>query len=226
MLDQELKNIWNNSSQTALISIEVSQLIYELNAKMNSIQKVIRIRDIREISTSVIGIIIFSYLLYIIPFPITKIACAFSILWFVFVIYKSRISKKQNTSIDLSLSMTNQLEHQENVMQHQADLLDSVAYWYAIPPFIINCIFLIGLGNPADYNWTNILVDNVLPLTVNLKIVTIIGLAFFYAFIIWINKRAAAMDIKPILEKIRIIQAQLGTENNTLNKTSSNKEIS
>ena len=43
MLDQELKNIWNNSSQTALISIEVSQLIYELNAKMNSIQKVIRI---------------------------------------------------------------------------------------------------------------------------------------------------------------------------------------
>jgi len=224
MLEQDLKNIWNNSSQTALISIEISQLIHELNAKMYSIQKVIKIRDIREITTSVIGIIIFSYLLYIIPFPITKIACAFSIIWFVFVIYKFRISKKQNTTNDLSMSMTSQLEHQEDMMQHQADLLGSVAYWYAIPPFIINCIFLIGLGNPADYNWTNVLVDNVLPLTVNLKIGTIIGLAFFYAFIIWINKRAAALEIKPILESIKIIQAQLENEN-TLNKTSSDKEI-
>jgi hypothetical protein len=105
--------------------------------------------------------------------------------------------------------MKDQLADQEAAIQHQADLLDSIAYWYAIPPFIINCIFLLGLGNPADYNWTNSLAGSILPLTVNLKIVTIIGLAFFYAFIIWINKRAARKDIKPILKNIAIIQQQL-----------------
>jgi len=209
MLEQKLKEIWKNSSQKKHISIETSQLIKELNAKMSSIQKVIRIRDIREISASAIGMLIFIYLLYEIPFPITKLACSLSIVWFAYVIFKLRKSKTQHITSHLDLSMKDQLADQEAAIQHQADLLDSIAYWYAIPPFIINCIFLLGLGNPADYNWTNSLAGSILPLTVNLKIVTIIGLAFFYAFIIWINKRATRKDIKPILKNIAIIQQQL-----------------
>lgn len=209
MLEQELKNTWNNSSRTAHISIETSQLIKELNTKMSSIQKVIRIRDIREISASAIGMLIYTYLLYEIPFPITRLACALSIVWFAYVIFKLRKSKIQRITSQLDLSVKGQLAAQEAAMQHQADLLDSIAYWYAIPPFIINCVFLLGLGNPADYNWTNSVAESILPLTVNIKIVTIIGLAFFYAFIIWINKRAATKDVKPILEKIKIIQTEL-----------------
>jgi len=199
MLEQKLKEIWKKSSQKEHISIETSQLINELNAKMSDIQKVIKIRDIREISASAIGMLIFTYLLYEIPFPITRLACSLSIVWFAYVIFKLRKSKTQHITSHLDLSMKDQLADQEAAIQHQADLLDSIAYWYAIPPFIINCIFLLGLGNPADYNWTNSLAGSILPLTVNLKIVTIIGLAFFYAFIIWINKRAARKDIKPKL---------------------------
>ena len=59
MLEQDLKNIWNNSSQKPQISIETNRLVEELNKKVNSIQKRIGISDIREISASVIGIIIF-----------------------------------------------------------------------------------------------------------------------------------------------------------------------
>ncbi len=209
MLEQKLKEIWKNSSQKEHISIETSQLIKELNTKMSSIQKVIKIRDIREISASAIGMLIFIYLLYEIPFPITRLACSLSIVWFAYVIFKLRKSKTQHITSHLDLSMKDQLADQEAAIQHQADLLDSIAYWYAIPPFIINCIFLLGLGNPADYNWTNSLAGSILPLTVNLKIITIIGLAFFYAFIIWINKRAARKEIKPILKNIAIIQQQL-----------------
>jgi len=209
MLEQKIKEIWNSSSQTEHISIETSQLLKELNTKMSSIQKVIRIRDIREISASVIGMLIFMYLLYEIPFPITKLACSLSIVWFIFVIFKLRKSKTPDITSRLDLSLKGQLADQQEAMQHQAELLDSVAYWYAIPPFIINGLFLLGLGNPVDYNWTNSLAGSILPLTVSLKIVTITGLAFFYAFIIWINKRAVTKDVKPILEKIKIIQGQL-----------------
>ena len=88
MLEQELKNIWKNSSQTSEITIETNQLVAELNTRVTKIQKTIRNRDIREISASVIGILIFSFLMYEIPFPITKLACGISILWFVFVIFK------------------------------------------------------------------------------------------------------------------------------------------
>jgi uncharacterized protein YoxC len=212
MLDRELKDIWNNSSQTAQISIETNQLVEELNTKVSSIQKKIRIRDIREISASVIGMLIFGYLLYEIPFPITKAACALAIAWFVVVIFKFRKSKIQNTKSNLHLSLTKQLEQQKETMQQQADLLDSATYWYAIPPFIMNFIFILGLGNPSDYNWVNSIAEHILPLSVNLKTVTIIGLALFYAFTIWINKRAAAKDIKPLLENIKTMQQQIKNE--------------
>lgn len=209
MLEQEIKNIWNNSSQTEHISIETSQLVKELNVKMSRIQNVIKKRDIREISASVIGMLIFMYLLYEIPFPITKLACVMSIIWFAFIIIKFRKSKTQNIKSQLDLSIKGQLSHQKDAMQYQADLLNSVAYWYAIPPFIINCVFLYGLGNPADYNWTNNLAEMFLPLTLSLKTVTIIGLAFFYGFIIWLSKRAADKELNPLLKKIETIQAQL-----------------
>ena len=65
MLEQELKDIWNNSSQTERISIEANSLAEELDNKVNNIQKKIRMRDVREISASVIGILIFAYFLLI-----------------------------------------------------------------------------------------------------------------------------------------------------------------
>ncbi|MBU2558536.1 MAG: hypothetical protein KJ578_12220 [Bacteroidetes bacterium] len=213
MLEQELKNIWTSSAQTAQISIETSQLIKELNAKMDGIQKAIRIRDIREISASVIGMLLYMYLLFEIPFPMTRFASALSIVWFAFVILKLRKSKTRHITCKLDLSVRGQLADQEAAMRYQAALLDSVAYWYAIPPFIINCIFVLGLGNPAEYNWTNSLAESILPLSMNLKIGTITGLAFFYALIIWLNKRAASRDIKPILEKINIIQDEWEADN-------------
>ena len=212
MLDQELKNIWKNSSKTDQISIETDQLVDEFDTKMTYIQKKIRNRDIREISASVIGILIFSFFAYEIPFPITKFSCFLSILWFVFVIYKFRKSKQQNTPEKLSLSLKEKLAHKKQLLQQQEKLLGSAAYWYATPSFITNFIFIIGLGNPADYKWSNQLAENLLPLTVNAKIVTLTGLAFFYLFVVWMNKRAARKDVQPILKNIDVIQRQIKHE--------------
>ena len=130
----------------------------------------------------------------------------------LFIIFKFRKSKIQNTKSYFHLSLTKQLKQQKAAMQQQADLLDSATYWYAIPPFIMNFIFILGLGNPSDYNWVNSLAENILPLSVNLKTVTIIGLALFYAYAIWINKRAAAKDVKPLLENIKTMQQQMKNE--------------
>lgn len=209
MLEQELKDIWNNASKTAQISIETNQLVEELNAKVSNLQKKIRTRDVREISASVIGILLFSYLLYEIPFPITKVACGLAIAWFVFVILKFRKSKTQNIKTDFSLSLTEQLKNQKTMMVQQAKLLDSALYWYAIPPFIMNFIFILGLENPTDYNWTNSIAESLLPLTSNLKTITIIGLALFYAFTFWVNKRALNKDVNPMIKSIDKMQQQI-----------------
>ena len=189
-------------------------MIKELNVKMTNIQKVIKNRDLREVSAAVIGMLIFGYFLYEIPFPITRFACVISILWFAFVILKLRKAKPKTTTNLMDLSIKSQLDSQDESIQKQIDLLESVAYWYALPPFIINVIFLIGLGNPQEYDWVNKIAERVLPMSINLKIVTIIGLALFNAFIIWINQRAAKRDLKPILEKIKIVKDQLESDEN------------
>lgn len=209
MLEQELKDIWNNSSQSEQISIETKQLTEDLNTKINSVQKKIRSRDIREISASIIGILLFGYLLFEIPFPITKVACGLAITWFVFVIVKFRKSKLQNTKTDFSLTVAEELNGQKIMMLQQYSLLDSALYWYAIPPFIMNFIFFIGLENPIDYNWTNSIAESLLPVSFKFKIITLIGLALFYVFIFWINKRALNKDVKPTLECIEKMQQQI-----------------
>ncbi|WP_296316107.1 hypothetical protein [Winogradskyella sp. UBA3174] len=213
MLEQELKNIWKNSSKTARISIETDRLVQEFDTNITNIQKKIRKRDVREISASVFGILIFSFFAYEIPFPITKFSCFLSILWFVYVIYKFRKSNQQNTSENLSLPLKQQLVHKKQLMQHQQKLLDSAGYWYAGPSFITNLIFIIGLRNPADYNWTNQIAESLLPLTVNAKVGTIIGLGIFYLLVIWVHKIAAKRDVQPILKNIEVIQQQLNNSN-------------
>jgi len=212
MLEQKLKDIWNNSSQSRQISIETKKLTEELNTKINSIQKKIRSRDIREISASIIGILLFGYLLFEIPFPITKVACGVAIVWFVFIIGKFRKSKLQNTKTDFSLTVAEQLNNQKTMMLQQSGLLDSSLYWYAIPPFLMNFIFILGLENPIDYNWTNSIAESLLPLTSNSKIITLIGLALFYAFTFWVNKRALDKDLKPTIESIEKMQQQIKNE--------------
>lgn len=212
MLEQELKNIWKNSSKSAQISIETDRLVKEFDLTMINVQKKIKKRDVREISASVIGILIFSIFAYEIPFPITKLSCFLSILWFVFVIYKFRKSKLQNTAEKLSLPLNEQLVHKKQLLQQQVKLLNSAAYWYAGSSFITNLIFIIGLGNPVDYNWENQLAVSVLPLTTTFKIVTLVGLVFFYLFIAWINKRAAKKELQPILKNIDAIEKQIKNE--------------
>jgi len=213
MLEQELKNIWKNSSKTAQISIETNRLVKEFDKKMTNIQKKIRKRDVREISASVFGIIIFSFFAYEIPFPITKFSCFLSILWFVYVIYRFRKSNQQNSSENLSLPLKEQLAYKKQLLEQQLKLLNSAGYWYAGPSFITNFIFIIGLGNPADYSWTNQLAESLLPLTVNAKVGTIIGLGIFYLLVIWVHKIAAKKDVQPILKNIEVIQQQLNNSN-------------
>ena len=212
MLEQELKNIWKNSSKTARISIETDRLVQEFDTNITNIQKKIRKRDVREISASVIGILIFSVFAYEIPFPITKFSCFLSILWFLYVIYTFRKSNQQNSSENLSLPLKEQLAHKKQLMQHQLKLLNSAGYWYAGPSFITNFIFIIGLENPIDYNWTNQIAENLLPLTVNAKVGTIIGLGIFYLLVIWVHKIAAKKDVHPILKSIEAIQQQIQNE--------------
>jgi hypothetical protein len=211
MLEQNLKDIWKNSSEIEKIKFDISRLLIDLNRKMNRIDKAIRNRDIREIGASVIGIIIFGYFAIEIPFPITKIACVLTIGWFLYLIFKLKNNKKVKLSIDLSSSFNDQLERQRINMVQEAKLIDSVLYWYVLPPFIFNIIFVWGIENPMNYNWSP-MIENFLPVETNDKLIILLFIALFNAFVVWLNKRAVRKSINPIIKDIETVQVQLQSE--------------
>jgi hypothetical protein len=79
----------------------------------------------------------------------------------------------------LYLSLIDQIEYKEASMQHQVKLLESAVYWYVTPAFIMNIIFIFGLGDPVDYSWSITIAENLLPLTINSKIKKLYHLILF-----------------------------------------------
>jgi len=225
MLEQELKDIWKNSSQTEKIKFETSRLLIDLDGKMNGIQKGIRRRDFSEIAASVFGIFLFGYFLYEIPFPLTKIGCALSILWFVYLIFKLKNNKNQKYPDNLTLPLGEQLANQKKNMLREAKLLDTVLYWYVLPPLFSNLLFIYGFGDPITYDWSPLLIEKLtnenllyfLPISTKMKIIYLSSTILLNVFVIWINKRVATKTYKPIIEDIEKLQKQLNSENGVEN---------
>jgi len=212
MLEQELKNIWRNSSRAEKIKFDLSRLLIDLKGKMNRIEKSIRRRDKVEITVAILMIPIFGYFVYEIPFPLTKIGSILTIIWFVYLIFKLRDVKKHKPPVDLTLSFRKQLENQKAYMLQQARLLDTVLYWYLLPPLVANAILVLGLGDPAEYAWTNSLANKILPIPLMSKIVYLVFVAVLYAGILWINKRTVNKTFKPVIKEIERVQHQLESE--------------
>lgn len=211
MTEQELKEIWMSSSQAERIQVDLSRLVMELKNKLNHIEKVIRNRDIREVIAAFITIPMFAYFAYDIPFPITRVASILTIVWSVYVIYRFRKLQLSKKNEDLTLPFKAQLEHQKSNMMAQHRFLDTVLYWYAGPPFLLNVAFILGLGNPEIFGYSSGLKEH-LPFDSGSKITLIVLLAAFYAFVVWLNKRAVKKTLNPLIADIQRIQDQLETE--------------
>jgi hypothetical protein len=212
MLEQELKEIWKNSSRTEKIKFETSRLMIDLNNRMSRIERSIRKRDIIEITTAILMIPVFGYFAYEIPFVVTKAGCILTMIWFGYLIFKLKDVKKHKLPINLALSFREQLANQKAYLIQEARLIDNVFYWYLLPPFVAHVIVVLGLGDPAEYGWSNIIANEILPIPLINKVVYLIFAAVLYAGILWINKRTVKKTYKPVIKEIERVQQQLESE--------------
>lgn len=208
MEEHELKDIWAKSSGVTHIKFNASQLINELTKTMDRIDRKIKSRDTREIGVSIFGILLFGYMAYEIPFPLTKFACVLTQLWFMYVIYRLRATRR-NEKPDLSLPFKEQLNQRKAYLMQQEYLLRSVLYWYILPPFICNVLFFAGIGDTTPYDS---FILNQLPESTSSKIGILIFTSIFYAYIVWMNRRAAKENFLPVIKDIEKLQGQLSRE--------------
>ena len=165
MLEQELKEIWKDSSETEKIKFDLSKLMIELNGKIKRVLKeLFRRRNIGELITAVISIPIFGCIAYLIPFPITKIGVVLAMIGFIWGMFERRNHRKQKAPINLILSFQEQLGNQKKNMHREVKRYDTVLYWFLIPSFIPYAISIIGLGDPTEYGLSNTILNQLLPM--------------------------------------------------------------
>ncbi len=211
MLEQELKQIWKNSSQIEKIKFDLSRLMMDLNSKLTSFESKIKNRDRREIGASIFGMVAFALLAFIVPFVLTKLACLLAIVWFVYVIYRLKQVKQHKKNIDVSESYLSQLKSQKTYLKQEAQLLNNVLYWYVLPPFLMNVLFVMGLGSPADLTESSRFLD-FLPFEFYEKLRFLLLIAVFSVFVVWMNKRAVKKNFIPLIAKIERLEAELENE--------------
>lgn len=205
MMEEELLNVWRNSAHSNQIKVNLPLLVAELRHKMEKIDRQINSRDRREIIACLIGMMGFAYLAYDIPFMLTKMACLLTISWFGYVIYRLMHTSKDREP-DASLSLYDQLEARKTYLRKQARLLDTVLYWYIIPPFFINALFLFGIGEPGV--WDSPLAF-LLPYEFLQKLSCLGFIVLMYTYITWMNRKASRKYFPPLISEIERTQQEL-----------------
>ncbi len=205
MKDEELITIWKKSSDMNQIKVNMPLLVAELRHSKEVLDRKIGRRDQREIIACYIGAIGFALLAWHIPFFWTKVACVMVIGWFGYVIYRLKNTSKDSEP-DSSLTLLEQLEQRKKYLQKQAKLLDSVLYWYILPPFIMNVIFVFGIGDPTSWDsW----LASVMPETLRDKIMMLSFVFVLYSYILWTNRKAARTHYPPLIKDIERVQDEL-----------------
>lgn len=211
MQEEELKNIWNKSGDKAMINIRLDELTKELQNNMQKFENKIRKRDTLEIIGAIASMLIFGFIGYEFPFPSSKVAAVIGVIWSAYVIYRLKRTQKRKSSDDFTRSVENQLIEHKQHLQRQGKLLSTVWYWYVLPPFLANAVLFLGMGNPADYNWTPVFLSP--PYSIGEKLFVLGFLALFYGFIIIINLKAVRVNIKPAIREVEQMQRQFTQAN-------------
>ena len=144
--EKELKKIWNGSTQNELIKFESSRLLMELSHQLAKFEKSVKYRDLREILAALILIPVFSYIAFHTPYILSKIGAATIALYCPIIMYKLRKSQKHRKPADLTVSLSEQLDHSKKYIIEQIKLIDSVLYWYVLPFIPGTVLYFAGLG--------------------------------------------------------------------------------
>lgn len=201
MLEKELTDIWKNSSQEEKSKFEVSRMILELRNNLNYIENTILKGEKQEIAVAILGILFFEYSFFEMSTLFIKVATVLGVIWLGLAIFRLTHNQKNTLPITLSFCFLEQLENEKAYLLQQTNLLDTAPYWYALFPFIITTLFILGLGSSNQYDWSyfTIRLASVSPI---LNIITLIIAGLFYGLIAWIYKRQLKKEIPPIIKNI------------------------
>lgn len=192
MIDEELKKIWQGASEEALIQFNQSRLFIEMEQKLKRFDDDIKHRNYTEIFVAILLIPIFTVVAYSTPYPLSRLGAGLIVLYCFFIIIKLSHTRKQKNKIDYTTTLKQQLITTKTYIEKEKRLLNTVWYWYLLPPFA-GCI-LFWAGIPMS-KW-------------------MLGLLILFAALVngsiwWLNQRAVKKGMNPLIEEIEATLEEL-----------------
>jgi hypothetical protein len=185
MLEQELKNIWQNSPQKEIVKFEKSKLLIDLNHDLTKFERSIKNRDRLEILAAIFVFAVFSYYAYYYTQPLAKIGSILICLASVFIVYKLKHLQKLKKPIDFTLSMKEQLKESLIYITQEKNLLDTILHWYILPLSLGMIVFIMGLIKDLDR-----------------LLMELLGLVVLNIAVYLLNKRAVKKKFLPLINDI------------------------
>lgn len=184
MLQDELQQIWQGAAQQELVRFERSKLLMEMDRQLADFKTRIRRRDWLEIIVAIVMIPIFTATAILMPYLSAQIGSGILVAWMLYVIIRLRRNQNQEPPSE-GLSMREYLQQSRAYVLKQIQLLNTVLYWYLLPP-------AIGLGLFFWADGSN----------VGKTIVLFAGVLALYGYIWYMNKQAVKNELEPVLKQI------------------------
>jgi len=180
---EELKEIWEYGVSNT-IDIKNETLMKDLSVELDRFERRIAKRDKLEIGVAIILIPLFLGAAFFVPMLLPKIAFFLFVPYLLLVIYQLKAVKKHkvvNNSVDVGES----LRHQRLYYAKERDLLNSVLYWYILPPAVLQIVLYVTFVTSTG------------------KLAFFIGLVVMVSVVIYIlNKQAVKKDLDPMIRKL------------------------
>ncbi|WP_299435014.1 hypothetical protein [uncultured Maribacter sp.] len=193
MIEDELIKIWQSSSNQERIKFEKSKLMIELQSSLKRLDKWWNYLELSETVLAIFGVLLSTFLLFKIPFILTKIALGLMIICAVYLIIKYRGVKKFQPS-DLEKDYLNYLKKNKEYLQAQKKFLKSYFYWGILPAYPIMLLFTISVREKVPI-YLIVLIN-----------VAAIGIGVYGYFL---NKKRVKKEINPRISEIKELINQL-----------------
>jgi 4-hydroxybenzoate polyprenyltransferase len=186
----DLKKLWGNSKVPRL-TINSLSLSKELDKEFKTIERKIARRDLREIIAAIALIPLALARAYFTSPVLAKITLLLIIPYALMVIYKLKQAKKYKVT-DMNLDFKESIKRQIIYYCKQRDLLNTVLWWYLLPPAILSMLHLTSLGMVFE------------KLIFHGMFITIL-----YGAIYALNKRVVRKQLNPLIRKLDDILLEL-----------------
>lgn len=180
MTEKKLQELWKETE-----SSKQSTSFADLSMVVKKVESRIKTRDAREIIVAALLIPFFIFFFFKLDNLTARAGALVMVMYSILVIYKLRNVKKHKKPFDPLLTIKHQMINIRTYLSEERALLDSVFYWYLLPPFIGILLFVIGLDIEKS------------------KAIFYLGLTIIlYFFIYRLNKKAVRERFNPLLQKI------------------------